>query len=89
MGCIDIVINYFTQKAHFHFLKLVNITSLHVNFSMLLEPVPTQALPLWNIDLYIIVLLNKIENNNLHKFIPNAISLEYTNYIHCRYNLHF
>ena len=54
---------------------------------MLLEPVPAQLLPLWNIDLSIIQLFNKHENNNLHKVTPYAISLNYTNNIHCLYYL--
>ena len=77
LGCIVIVIHYLTQKTHFHFPKLVNISSFHVNCSMLLEPVPTQPLPF---DQPIIQLLNKHENNNLHKVTTYAISLNYTNY---------
>ena len=53
----------------------------------MLEHVPAQPLPLRNIDLSIIVLLNKHENNNINKATSYAISLDNTNNIHCLYNL--
>ena len=53
----------------------------------MLEPVPAQPLPLQNIDLYIIVLLDKQEHNNMKKATPYAIYLDNTKYIHCLYNL--
>ena len=52
----------------------------------MLEPVPVQPLPLQNIDLSIIVLLNKHKNNNMNKATPYAIYLDNTKYIHCLYN---
>ena len=53
----------------------------------MLEPVPAQTLPLRNIDLSIVMLLNKHENNNINKVTSLAISFDNTNYIHCLYNL--
>ena len=53
----------------------------------MLEPVPAQPLPSRNIDLSIIVLLNKHENESINKAAPYAISLDNTNYVHCLYNL--
>ena len=53
----------------------------------MLEPVPAQPLPLRNIDLSIIVLLDKHENKNINKATPNAITLDNTSYVHCLYNL--
>ena len=53
----------------------------------MLEPVPAQPLPLRNIDLSIVVLLKKHENNNINKATPYAISFENTNNIHCLFNL--
>ena len=53
----------------------------------MLEPVPALPLPLRNIDLSIVVLLNKHGNNNINKAKPYAISFDNTNYIHCLYNL--
>ena len=53
----------------------------------MLEPVPVLPLPLRNIDLPIVVLLNKHENNNINKAKPYAISFDNGNYIHCLYNL--
>ena len=89
LWCIAIFIHYLTQKAHFHIPKLVIFMIFWVNCSIMLEPVPAQPLPLRHIDLSIIVLLNKHENNNIHvnKATPYAISLDKTNYIHCLYNL--
>ena len=84
---IAIFIHYLTQKAHFHFLKLVIFLSFWVNCCIMLEPSPAQPLPLRNIDLSIVVLLNKHENNNINKATPYAISFDNTNYIHCLYNL--
>ena len=52
----------------------------------MLEPVPAQPLPLQNIDLSIVVLLNKHGNNNMNKATPYAIHLDITKYIHCLYN---
>ena len=60
-----------------------------MNCSIMLEPVPAQPLPLRNIDLSIVVLLNKHENNDINKATSYAISLDNTNYIHCLYNLQF
>ena len=53
----------------------------------MLEPSPAQPLPLRNIDLSIVVLLSKHENNNINKATPYAISFDNTNYIHCLFNL--
>ena len=53
----------------------------------MLEPVPAKPLPLRNIDLSIVELLNKHENNIINKATPYAISFANTNYIHCLYNL--
>ena len=53
----------------------------------MLEPVPAQPLPLRNVDLSIVVLLNKHDNNNINKVTPYAISFDNTNYIRCLYNL--
>ena len=53
----------------------------------MLEPVPAQPLPLRNINLSIVVLLNKHENDNRNKATPYAISFDNANYIHCLYNL--
>ena len=53
----------------------------------MVEHVPAKPLPLRNIDLSIVVLLNKHENNNINKATPYAISFNNTNYIHCLYNL--
>ena len=53
----------------------------------MLEPVPTQPLPLRNIDLSVIVLLDKHKNESINKATPYVISLDYTNYVHCLYNL--
>ena len=64
---IAIFILYLTRKAHLHFPKLVNFSSFLVNCRIMLEPVPAQPLPLQNIDLSIVVLLNKHENNNINK----------------------
>ena len=86
---IAIFIHYLTQKAHFHFPKLVNVLSFWVNCRIMLEPVTAEPLPLRNIDLSIVVLLNKHDNNNINKATPYAISLDNTNYIHCLYNLQF
>ena len=83
---IVIFIHYLTQKAHFHFQKLVIFSSFWVNCRIMLEPVPAQPLPLRNIDLSILVFLNEHENNNTNKATPYA-SLYNTNYIHCLYNL--
>ena len=66
-GCILIFILHLTQKAHFYNSKLVNISSFYENCSMLLEPVPAHHLPLRNIDLSFIILLNQYENNNINK----------------------
>ena len=55
----------------------------------MLEPVTAQPLPLWSIDLSIVVLLNKHENNNINKATSYTILLDNTNYIHCLYNLQF
>ena len=76
-----------TLKAPFHFPKSVNISNFCVNYSMLLEPVPTQPLPLRNFDLFITWFLNKHKNDNIYKVTPNAFSWDYTNYmyIHCLY----
>ena len=84
---IAIFIHYLTQKAHFHFPKLVKFLSFWVNCRIILEPGTAQPLPLRNID--ITVLLNKHENNNINKATPYAISLDNTNYIHGLYNLQF
>ena len=54
----------------------------------MLEPVPALPLPLRNIDLSIVVLLNKHENNNINKAKPYAISFDNTNYIHCLYTFY-
>ena len=53
----------------------------------MLEPVPAQPLPLRNIDLSIIVLLNKHENDSINKATTYAISLDNTIYVHYLYNL--
>ena len=53
----------------------------------MLEPVTAQPLPLRNIDLSIVVLLNNHENNNINKATTYTISLDNTNYIHYLYNL--
>ena len=58
-----------------------------MNCNMMLEPVPAQPLPLRNIDLSIIVLLNKHENESINKATPYAISLDNTSYVHYLYNL--
>ena len=58
-----------------------------MNCRIILKPVPAQPLHLRNIDLSIVVLLNKHENNNINKATPYAISFDNTNYIHCLYNL--
>ena len=58
-----------------------------MNCSIMLEPVPAQPLPLRNIDLSIIVLLDKHEIESINKATPYAISLDNTNYVHCLYNL--
>ena len=84
--CIAIFVHYLTQKAHFHFPKVVNVSSFCVNCNVMLEPVSVQPLPLQNIDLSIIVLFNKHENNNMNKATPYAIYLDNTRYIHCLYN---
>ena len=55
----------------------------------MIELSPAQPLPLQNIDLSIVVLLKKHENNNINKATPYAISFDNTNYIHCMYNLKF
>ena len=57
-----------------------------MNCSVMLEPVPAQPLPLRNIDLFIIVLLNNIEKESINKATPYAILLDNTNYVHCLYN---
>ena len=46
LWCIAICIPYLTQKAHFHFPKLVNFLSFWVNCSIMLEPMPAQPLRL-------------------------------------------
>ena len=48
---------------------------------------PLNRFPLRNIDLSIVVLLNKHENNNINKAKPYAILFDNTNYIHWLYNL--
>ena len=53
----------------------------------MLEPVPAEPLPLRNIDLSIIVLLNKNEKESINKATPYAILLDNTNYVHYLYNL--
>ena len=53
----------------------------------MLEPLPAQPLPLRNIDLSIIVLLNEHEKESISKTKPYAILLDNTNYVHCLYNL--
>ena len=45
----------------------------------MLEPVPALPLPLRNIDLSIVVFLNKHENNNMNKANLYAISFDNTN----------
>ena len=60
-----------------------------MNCRIMLEHVPAQPLPLRNIGLSIVVLLNKLENNNTNKATPYAISFDNTNYIHCLYNFQF
>ena len=87
LWCIVISIHYLTQKTHFHFPKFVNVLSFWVNCSIMPEPMPAQPLPLRNIDLSIIVLLNKHEKESINKVTPYAISLDNTNYVHCLYNL--
>ena len=52
----------------------------------MLETVPAQPLPLRNIDLSIIVLLNKHEKESINKATPYAILLDNTNYVHCLYS---
>ena len=52
----------------------------------MLEHVPVKPLLLQNIDLSIIVFLNKHENNTMNKATPYAIYLDNTKYIHCQYN---
>ena len=79
--------HYLTQKAQFHFPKLVKSFRYWVNCRIMQEHVPAQPLPLRNIDIYIVVLLNKHENNNINKVKPYAISFDNTNYIHCLYKL--
>ena len=58
-----------------------------MNYRIMLEPVPAQPLPFRNIDLSIVVLLDKHDNNNINKATPYAISFDNTNYILCLYNL--
>ena len=58
-----------------------------MNCSIMLEPVPAQPLPLRNIDLSIIVLLNKDEKESINKATPYAILLDNTNYVQCLYSL--
>ena len=87
LWCIAIFIHYLTQKTHFRFPKLLIFLSFWVNCSIMLEPVPAQPLPLWNIDRSMIVLLNKHENESINKATPYAISLDNTNYVHCPYIL--
>ena len=70
LGVYYYLYSLFDIKTHFHFLKLVNISSFRVNCSMLLEPVPAQPLPLRNIDLSITMHLNQHENNNINKVTP-------------------
>ena len=53
----------------------------------MLEPMPAQPLPLRNIDLSIIVISNKHENESINKAKPYVISLDNTNNIDCLYNL--
>ena len=53
----------------------------------MLELGPAQQLPLRHIDLAIVELLNKHENNNINKVTSYAISFDNTNHIHCLYNL--
>ena len=53
----------------------------------MLESVPAQPLPLRNIDLTTIVLVNKHENKSINKATPYAILLDNTNNVHCLYNL--
>ena len=77
----------FDTEGTFYFPKLVNFSSFWVNCSIMLEPVPAQPLRLRNIDLSIIVLLNKHENNNINKATSYAIWLDNTIHIHCLYNL--
>ena len=60
-----------------------------MNCSIIHEHVSAQPLPLRNIDLSIVVLLNKHENNDINKATPYAISLDNINYIHFLYNLQF
>ena len=72
---IAIFIHYLTQKAHFHFLKLVNFSSFWVNCRIMLEPVSAQPLPLRNIYLSIVVFLNKHENINIMRRHPTLSHL--------------
>ena len=58
-----------------------------MNCNLMLEPVPTPRISLRNIDLSIIVLLKKRENNNINKATSYAIALYITNYIHCLDNV--
>ena len=58
-----------------------------MNYSIMLETVPALPLPLRNIDLSIIVLLNKHEKESINKATTYAILLDNTNYVHCLYNL--
>ena len=63
-----------TQKAPFHCLKSVNFSCFRVTLTMLHETVPAQPLPLRNIDISIIMLFNKHENNRINKVSPYPIS---------------
>ena len=86
--CLCVLLSLFTiwhRKHIFILKKLVDISSFHVNCSMLLEPVPAQPLPLRNIELSIIMLLNQHENNNINKVTPYPTSWDYTNYMYCLY----
>ena len=58
-----------------------------MNCRIMLEPVPTQPLPLRNIDISVVVVSNKHENDNINKATPYAISFDNTNFIHCLFNL--
>ena len=69
-----IYIHYLTRRVSYHFLKSENILNFHVNCGMMLEPVPAQPLPLRNVDISTTILLNKLENIDIYKVAPNAIS---------------
>ena len=64
------------RRHIFIFQNWKKILSFWENCRIMLEPVPAQPLPLRNIDLSIVVLLNKYENNYINKSTPYAISFD-------------